>query len=285
MRKRKQTLIALVYDFDKTLCPQDMQNYSFIPAVGMKPSQFWGATNDFTVNYGVEKILSYMYVMIREAKKQNIKLSKGFLKSLGKDIEYFEGVINWFDRINHYASERGILLEHYILSSGTKEIIEGCAIAKHFKAIFGCEFHYDEETGEPVWPKFAINYTQKTQYLFRISKGFLDQADDGHVNKRVDKRIPFENIIYIGDGMTDVPCMTLVKEKGGHSIAVYPEGQKHRVEELYTESRVNMICLADYRPGKPIDRHVKLVIDSIKTSEALDLLEIETSEDKKSTSK
>jgi len=278
MRKKKETLVAIVYDFDKTLCPYDMQNYGFIPAVGMTPQQFWGTTTQFSDENGVEKILSYMYVMVREASRAGIKLSKGFLKDLGKDIKFFDGVSTWFDRINRYAASKGITIEHYVLSSGTKEIIEGCAIADNFKALFGCEFHYDDETGEPVWPKFAINYTQKTQYLFRIIKGALDQQDDAVVNKKkLDKRIRFENMIYIGDGMTDIPCMTLVKEKGGHSIAVYPKGKRDKVIELFDDGRVNMICHADYRAGKPIEKHIKLVIDKIKACEDIDDLEIRTS--------
>lgn len=279
MRKKQETLLAIVYDFDKTLCPLDMQNYGFIPAVGMTPEQFWGTTTLFSEEHGVEKILSYMFIMIREAKNRGIKLSRGFLKDLGKKIEYFPGVLTWFERINNYAKERGIRIEHYILSSGTKEIIEGCEIAHHFKAIFGCEFHYDDETGEPVWPKFAINYTQKTQYLFRISKGVLDQSDDAEVNRRGNKRIRFEDIVYIGDGMTDIPCMTLVKEKGGRSIAVYPKGKRDKVIELYQEQRVNMICHADYTEGSPMDKYVKLVIENTRNEKRLDNLEVTTSEE------
>ena len=277
MRKKKQTFVAIIYDFDKTLCPFDMQNYGFIQAVGMKPEQFWEITTKFSEEYGVEKILSYMYIMVREAKRASLTLSKGYLKSLGRNIQYFEGVLTWFDRINDYAKSKGITLEHYVLSSGTKEIIDGCAIANEFKAIFACEFHYEDETSTPLWPKFAINYTQKTQYLFRISKGVLDQKQDNEVNKKVDKRIRFENMIYIGDGMTDIPCMTLVKEKGGHSIAVYPKGKKSKVVELFDDGRVNMICHADYRSGKPIEKHIRLVLDKIKAMEDIDRLEVAAS--------
>ena len=277
MSKKQDTIVAIIYDFDKTLCPMDMQNYGFIQAVGRTPAEFWSDTTKFSDEFGVEKILSYMYVMIREAKKSGIKLSQGYLKGLGKNIEFFVGVIEWFDRINKYAADRGIAIEHYVLSSGTREIIEGCKIFHNFKAVFGCEFHYDEETLEPVWPKYAINYTQKTQYLFRISKGALELGNDEEVNKRVEKKVSFQNMIYIGDGMTDVPCMTLIKEKGGHSIAVFPKGHRDKVLSLYNEGRVNMICHADYSNGKPIDRHVKLVIDNIATLADLDSLEYDTS--------
>lgn len=280
MEKEPEKIVALVYDFDKTLCPLDMQNYGFIPAVLMTPSQFWGTTSRFTAENKVEKILSYMFIMIDQARKKGIKLSKGFLKKVGSNIEYFDGVETWFDRINEYANEKGLILEHYIVSSGTKEIIDGSSIAKHFKAIYGCEFHYDEVTGEPVWPKLVINYTQKTQFLFRIVKGVTDNLDDSEVNKRVDrKRIPFKNMLYIGDGMTDIPCMTLVKEKGGKSIAVYPSGQREKVAYLYEEERVNMICSADYSAGSAMEKYVKLFIDSIKNNEDLKETECLASEE------
>ncbi len=268
-------IMAILYDFDKTLCSEDMQNYSLIPALGMTPAEFWGATNDFTNKEGVERILSYMYMMVKLAKERGIKLTKEFLNSLGKDIHFFEGVPNWFKRINEYGAERGINIEHYIVSSGTKEIIDGSAIASEFKAIYGCEFYFDEETGEPLWPKLAINYTMKTQYFFRIAKGVFRQIDDHLVNERSrEKRIPYRNIVYIGDGLTDVPPMILVKENGGKSIAVYSKGNKEHVMPLIEDSRVNYICQADYRSGSELDKVIKLIIQQISITEELTKKEI-----------
>ncbi|MFA5235869.1 MAG: haloacid dehalogenase-like hydrolase [Bacilli bacterium] len=263
-------ILAILYDFDKTLCSEDMQNYSLIPALGMTPAEFWGATNDFTNKEGVERILSYMYMMVKIAKERNIKLTKEFLTSLGKDIHFFEGVPQWFKRINDFGDQHGVKVEHYIVTSGTKEIIEGSAIAKEFTAIYGCEFYFDEKTGEPIWPKLAINYTMKTQYFFRIAKGVVRQIDDHLVNERSrEKRIPYRNIIYIGDGLTDVPPMILVKENGGKSIAVYSKGNQEHVRPLLDDARVNYICQADYRSGSELDKVIKLVIQQVAVTEEL----------------
>lgn len=263
-------IIGILYDFDRTLAKEDLQNYSFIPSLNMTPDQFWGATNAFAQKEGVEKILSYMYMMISQAREKKIKLTKKFLFNLGKDIEYFEGVETWFKRINEYGENNGVLIEHYIVSSGTKEIIEGTSIAKEFKAIFACEFLFDEKTEEAIWPKLAINYTMKTQFFFRIAKGILKITEDNKVNERTkEKRIPYRNIIYIGDGLTDVPSMLLVKENGGKSIAVYPKGEKERVLQLIEDARVNFITTADYLPNSDLDKVVKLAIQQVAVTEAL----------------
>jgi hypothetical protein len=263
-------IIGILYDFDRTLAKEDLQNYSFIPSLNMTPDQFWGATNAFAQKEGVEKILSYMYMMISQAREKKIKLTKKFLFNLGKDIEYFEGVETWFKRINEYGENNGVSIEHYIVSSGTKEIIEGTSIAKEFKAIFACEFLFDEKTEEAIWPKLAINYTMKTQFFFRIAKGILKITEDNKVNERTkEKRIPYRNIIYIGDGLTDVPSMLLVKENGGKSIAVYPKGEKERVLQLIEDARVNFITTADYLPNSDLDKVVKLAIQQVAVTEAL----------------
>ncbi|HZJ89865.1 MAG TPA: HAD family hydrolase [Bacilli bacterium] len=268
---RKESIAAIIYDFDKTLTDQDMQNYSFIPALGMTPAEFWGKTGQFTEKTGVERILSYMYMMVNEAKEKGIKLTKEYLYSLGKDLQYFEGVLTWFDRINKYGEEKGVKIEHYLISSGTKEIIDGSIIAKEFKQIFGCEFYFDPETKVPVWPKLAINYTAKTQFYFRITKGIVDIIDDQAVNRKQDElRIPRKNVIYIGDGMTDVPVMLLVRQNGGHSVAVYQKGDRESVQHLYDEGRVNFVCPADYKEGSVIDTVVKLIIDGIRVASEID---------------
>ena len=197
-------------------------------------------------------------------------MTKEFLHKLGKDIHFFEGVPQWFKRINDFAADFGVKVEHYIVSSGTKEIIDGSAIAKEFQAIYGCEFYFDPKTGEPLWPKLAINYTMKTQYFFRIAKGVFRQIDDHLVNERArEKRIPYRNIIYIGDGLTDVPPMILVKENGGKSIAVYSKGNKQHVMPLIEDGRVNYICQADYRSGSELDKVIKLIIQQVAITEEL----------------
>lgn len=272
----KENIAAIIYDFDKTLTDQDMQNYSFIPALGMTPSEFWRKTGEFSAETGVERILSYMYMMVNEAKEKGIELTREYLYSLGKDLEYFKGVLTWFKRINDYGREKGVKIEHYLISSGTKEIIDGSVVAHEFTQIFGCEFYFDPVTNVPIWPKLAINYTAKTQFYFRITKGIKDIIDDNAVNrKQTHLRIPRQNVIYIGDGMTDVPIMLLVRQNGGHSIAVYPEGERKIVQHLYDEGRVNFVCPADYTEGSNIDTVVKLVIDGIRLSSEIEKTSLE----------
>lgn len=263
-------IVAIMYDFDKTLCSEDMQNYSFIPALGMKPAEFWDLTTRFVEKENVEKILAYMYMMVVQAREKGIKLTKDYLNSLGKAIKYYEGVTTWFSRMNAYGESLGLTVEHYLVSSGTKEIIDGCSIAKEFKAIYGCEFLFDEVSGEAIWPKYAINYTMKTQYFFRVSKGVIDVSDDVTLNQRTrNRRIPYRNIVYIGDGMTDIPCMILVKENGGKSIAVYQKDKKDKVMGLLEDGRVNYICRADYKSGSELETILKLVMEGISVTEQL----------------
>ena len=174
--------VGIMYDFDKTLCTTDMQNYGFIKDLGMEPSEFWDLASINTKKHQMDKILSYMFLMIAETKKRGIALTEEYLNSLGKTVELYRGVTTWFDRINAYGESLGINVEHYVISSGIKEIIDGTPIAKYFKKVYGCKFVYDEQTKEAIWPAMAINYTQKTQYIFRISKGVLDETDEQKLN-------------------------------------------------------------------------------------------------------
>ena len=259
----KKPIIAIMYDFDSTLSKSDMQDYGFIPALGMTPDEFWAATGEFAKKSGCERILSYMYTMVRLAKEKGIHLTRKLLNEMGKNIEFFPGVDTWFKRINKYGKEHGVIIEHYLVSSGTKEIVEGCSIFKEFKEAYGCEFYFDPETEEPIWPKLAINYTQKTQFFFRISKGAYDVTDDKKVNEKEKvHRIPYENMIYLGDGMTDVPCMQLVKNNGGRSIAIYGKGEKGNMRKLLKGGRLNYAAIGDYREGSKLDRTIKAFIDS-----------------------
>ena len=270
----KQPIIAIMYDFDKTLSTTDMQNYDFIPNLGMTPEEFWGSTTEFTEKYGVERILSYMYMMIIKAREKGINLTREYLRECGKNIKFYPGVTTWFKRINEYAESKGIKVEHYLVSSGTMEIVEGCAIYPFFTKAWGCEYYYDEN-GVPVWPKLAINYTQKTQFFFRISKGVKDDKNDSAVNeKNRERRIPYRNIVYMGDGMTDVACMTLVKHNEGTSIALYPEKESDKVRDLYTDGRCNFMCRADYSAGGDLEKVVKLIIDKVAMEDEISKREI-----------
>ncbi|MCF0108445.1 MAG: haloacid dehalogenase-like hydrolase [Bacilli bacterium] len=270
----KKQIVAIMYDFDKTLSTTDMQNYAFIPNLGLTPEEFWGATTNFTEKEGVERILSYMYMMIAAAKEKGIKLTREYLNECGKNIKFYPGVTTWFERINQYGLERNVIVEHYLVSSGTKEIVEGCSIYKHFTKTYGCEYFYND-AGEPIWPKLAINFTQKTQFFYRIAKGAVDVTDDAGVNAKTAKlRVPYRNIIYMGDGMTDIPCMTLIKKSGGKSIALYPKGtDSEGVKKIYNDERVSFISEADYSAGGPIEKIIKLIIDSAVLQAEMDKTE------------
>ena len=268
---KKKLTIALMYDFDKTLADQDMQNYSFIPNLGMTPEEFWGKVESFRKKNYMESILGYMYYSMHVCKERGIPFTKEYLKECGKDVKFYKGVQNWFDRINKYAESLDVKIEHYIISSGIKEIIDGCSIADKFKKIFACQYYFDEN-GEAVWPKIAINYTQKTQYIFRISKAAYDETDNKKVNDKMNDRVVnYQNMIYFGDGITDIPCMTFVKKQGGTSIAVYNKGQKNKVTGLLLDDRVNYIIPADYQEGSDLDSLIKCIIQEMKLSHTLQL--------------
>lgn len=266
----KQPILALIYDFDNTLAVKDMQSFSFIPALNLGVGEFWDKTNELSVKYDTDKILSYLFVMVDECKKRGIKLTKEYLEKCGQDITYFPGVNTWFDRINEYGKQHGVIVEHYIISCGNLEILNGCSIKKKFKKIFACEYIYDEN-GEAYWPKVVINYTGKTQYIYRIKKGIMEDNDDIKINEKSEhKRVPLENMIYIGDGLTDVPAMLTVKESGGTSIAVYPEGKREKVINYYEDDRVNYICKSDYSKGSELEKIVQLIIEQTHIRSSLE---------------
>ncbi len=265
----KKPIVALMYDFDKTLCTKDMQEYGFIPSIGMEPAAFWSEVTKLTDSEQMDNILAYMYLMVEKSKEKKVRVSRETFKESGEKVEFFDGVLTWFDRINRYAEEVGVRVEHYIVSSGIKEIIEGTPIAKEFKKIYACEFMYDYN-GVIQWPKYAVNYTAKTQFLFRINKGVLtiDSSSSNKLNKFTpenERRIPFRNMIYVGDGLTDVPCMKLVKANGGQSIAVYdPEKGNEGAKSLLAANRVNFVVPAEYGPGSDIETIVKAIIKKIQ---------------------
>jgi hypothetical protein len=273
--------LAIMYDFDKTLCTKDMQEYSFIPKVNMSVDDFWAKATKLAKENKMDRILAYMYLMIKEARHEEISITRNDFVDLGKDLEFYEGVESWFKRIDAYAKANGVVIEHYIISSGLKEIIEGSSIYENFQDVFACEFFYDG-SGVASWPKNVVNYTTKTQFLFRINKGVLDLSNDDDLNKYTatnERNIPFRNMIYIGDGLTDVPCMKLVKINGGTSIAVYKKRRTKIVKDLLCDNRVNYLEKADYTEGSELE---KLVKDIILNMKGKDLLEKEQAKQLKS---
>lgn len=267
----QKPIIALLYDFDKTLCTQDMQNYAFIPSLGMEPEAFWQEANGFGRAQQMDGILAYMYTMLRKSREKGLPLTREALVEKGRSIELFPGVKEWFGRINAFGESLGVEIEHYILSSGLSEIIEGSGISHEFKKIYASEFYYDE-SGTPVWPKLDVNFTAKTQFVYRINKGVLDVANDRDLNASMpddSKRIPFTNMIYIGDGLSDVPCMKMMRTYGGQAIAVYQPESRMAVEELLYRARVDFIFPADYREGTALDETVKNIIRKMAVADLL----------------
>ena len=265
----KKMTIAICYDFDKTLTTDDMQSFAFIPNLGMTTAEFWNKTNNFIKKNGCDVTLGFLRTMLDECRKKGIVLSREYLKEMGKNIPFAEGVLTWFKRLNNFAEKHGATLEHYIISSGNKEMIEGTKIFKEFKNVFACEYLYDKN-GEAFWPKNTINYTTKTQCLFRICKGAHDISDEHTVNRKTEKKhVEFRNMIYIGDGVTDIPCMTLVKEKGGTAIAVYQADKVQIGNELITDGRVNYVCRNSYKSGSSLEKLLKTIIESLILKEEL----------------
>lgn len=274
---KRKPIIALIYDFDGTLSPGNMQEFGFIQAVGQTPAEFWTKSDSIAIGQDASNVLAYMKLMFDEARKNNIPLRRKEFKEFGKHIQLYEGVEEWFRIINEYGASRGVVIEHYINSSGLKEIIEGSSIADEFKHIFAGSFIYDEN-GEAEWPGIAVDYTAKTQFLFKISKGIFSSRDNKKVNESIadeKKRIPFSHMIYFGDGDTDVPCMKIVNMFGGHSIAVFdPENEKKRAQtqKLLRQGRVRFITPAVYTKDSRTYKIICSIIDKIKADCELDSL-------------
>lgn len=268
MRNNTKTIVALIYDFDGTLSPGNMQEFAFMQAIGEDKKQFWEENAKLAKENDADQILTYMHLMLKKAQNKNVSLKRDSFREFGRSVEFFKGVEDWFTRINKYAKDKNIHIEHYVNSSGLMEMIEGTKIAKEFKKIFACSYLYEID-GKAIWPAVSVNYTNKTQFLFKINKGIDSIYDAKIINEFIPKEervIPFSNMIYFGDGDTDIPCMKLVKEQGGHSIAVYApriREKKTNSLKLISEDRVNFVCPADYSEGKEIDRVVKIIIDKI----------------------
>lgn len=272
-KPKTKPIVALMYDFDKTLSPKNMQDYGFMDGLDMTSKEFWDECTRLTKANGMDSILSYMYLMLEKGRSKFLLKRENF-QELGKSVKLFPGVLTWFGRINEYCAEKGLECEHYIISSGLKEIIEGTPIAGEFKEIYAAEYLYDKD-GLAKWPAMAVNYTSKTQFLYRVNKGVLDVTEQHALNEYVpedERRIPFRNMIYFGDGDTDIPCMKLTKVNGGHSFVVYQKDREES-ERLISENRVNFAFKADYRKGSPLEKAVLAVIDSIAATEKLKTLE------------
>lgn len=275
LRKHKEELpvIAICYDFDKTLTPNEMQAQGYIQSLGYEVEEFWNKSNGMAADNDMDENLSYMYMMVNEFKDHH-KLDRKTLEAYGAEVQLFSGVNDWFKRIRDYGLKRGVLVEHYIISSGIKEMIEGTEIAKNgeFEKIYASSFYFDDK-GIARWPAQVVNYTNKTQFLFRIQKGTLDINDPG-INDYFppdEIRVPFRNIIYIGDSDTDIPCMKLVNTYGGFSVGVYnPDHSKEKVYRMIKDNRIKYFAPADYRENKELDLIIKNIIERTVFNETLE---------------
>ena len=270
--KENKPVVAICYDFDKTLTPDDMQAQGFIQSVGYDVNSFWEKSNGLAEQNEMDQNLAYMYTMLHESEGK-VLFTKKSLRDYGSKIQLFPGVEEWFERIRDYAKDKGVIIEHYIISSGLKEMIEGTKVASSFERIYASSFYYNNRD-VAEWPAQVVNYTNKTQFLFRIEKGTLDINDSG-INDYFPTetmRVPFRNIIYIGDSDTDIPCMKLVNSNGGHSIGVYnPATQKkEKVYKMMHDKRIKYFAPADYSEGSELDALVKAIIDRTYYNELLE---------------
>lgn len=273
-RKEDRPVLAICYDFDKTLSPDDMQAQGYIQSVGYDVQKFWDESNDLAKANDMDNNLAYMWKMVQESEGRMV-FNKKKLAEYGARVKLFDGVEDWFERIRAYGKTRNVIVEHYIISSGLKEMIEGTKMARAgaFEKIYASSFYFNDR-GVAKWPAQVINYTSKTQFLFRIEKGVLDINDPG-VNAYFSPeeiRVPFRNMVYIGDSDTDIPCMKLVNTYGGHSIGVYdPATQnKAKVYKMMHDKRIRYYAPADYTERSELDLLVKAIIDKTAANEILE---------------
>lgn len=274
-KKDKDIVLAVCYDFDKTLSPDDMQAQGFIQSLGQEVENFWSESNKLASDNDMDQNLAWMYKMTKESRGKHI-FNKKTLKEYGSNVDLYPGVSTWFDRINKYGEEKGIIVEHYIISSGLKEMIEGTEVAKYFKKIYASSFYFDEY-GVAVWPAQCINYTNKTQFLFRIKKGALE-INDTKVNDYLSEdqfRVPFRNMVYIGDSDTDIPCMKLVSINDGYSIGVHGKESKNKVFKMIEENRIKYFTEADYSEDSELEKLLKNIIDRTAANEILEMKSVE----------
>lgn len=271
---RKHIEMAIAYDFDGTLADGNMQEHQFLPDIGMTPKAFWAEVKSLTKEHQADEVLVYMNLMLRKAAAAGVPVRREDFKARGKAIRLFEGVEDWFDRITEYGRERGVRVGHYLVSSGNAEIFAGTPIASRFAQVYASKFMFNQN-GVADWPALAVNYTTKTQYLFRINKGAFDLSDNNKVNQFVEKRdrpVPFENMVFIGDGSTDIPCFRMVKEQGGLSVAVFKpraRGARGRADNYIKDGRVHCAVPAIYTDGSELDRVIKANINAVAARAAL----------------
>lgn len=272
--KEDRPVLAICYDFDKTLSPNDMQAQGYIQSVHYDVGEFWRESNVLAGSNDMDQNLAYMLLMKKKAAGK-VLFTRRNLEDYGARVSLFPGVEGWFERIRAYGEQHGVIVEHYIISSGLKEMIEGTAVAKSgaFKKIYASSFYYDAN-GVAEWPAQVVNYTGKTQFLFRIEKGVLDINDPG-VNDYFspdEVRVPFRNMVYIGDSDTDVPCMKLVNTYGGYAIGVYNTDtrDKAKVYKMMRDNRIRYFAPADYSEGAELDALLKAIIDRTAANEALE---------------
>lgn len=271
--------VALVYDFDGTLAPGNMQEFGLLQALGYNnPNDFWNLCDQIAQTNDAGGIAVVMYAIQAEAQRVGLRCTREMLREFGKKVQFFPGVTEWFECINAYAKRIGIEVKHYINSSGFKEMIEGCTIAKHFENIYACTYLYDAQ-GEACWPSVVVDYTKKTQFLFKINKGIREVSDKVRINEFVptdERPVPFERMIYFGDGETDIPCMRTVKSNGGHSFAVFGNEKKRTLAmQLLDEGRVNFACEANYTSNGEMMQIVMRILDKIKADYTLSQHEVE----------
>ena len=271
--REDRPVMAICYDFDKTLSPDNMQAQGYLQAINYEnQNEFWAESNALAEANEMDQTLAWMFLMLKRARGKEI-FRREMLEDYGSRVKLYPGVRDWFERTRRYAGERGIIVEHYIISSGLREMIDGTPAAKEFEKIYASSFCYDED-GIAVWPAQVINFTNKTQFLFRISKGVLG-INDAAVNDyfRPDEmRVPFRNMVYIGDSETDIPCMKLVNSYGGYSIGVYdPDTEnKDRVQKMIRDNRIRYYAPADYREGSELDELIRMIFDKTVVNEKLE---------------
>jgi hypothetical protein len=267
---------AIVYDFDGTLAEGNIQEHSLLPTLGLEPRSFWGRVKAETKSNDADEILIYMWLLLREAQEKGISLTSKMLADHGRDVRLFDGVESWFGRVNQFAAVRGLDLKHYVISSGLKAMIRGCPVHGSFSHVFASDYLYSE-SGEALWPGSAINYTTKTQFLFRINKGIPNNWDNVSINKWVplkEREIPFERMIFLGDGDTDIPTMKMMRHQGGCSIAVFDpktwdeRAARNKIGRLIAEDRVQFVAPADYSEGSQLDVTVRGILGRIARDEA-----------------
>lgn len=269
---------ALIYDFDGTLAPGNIQEHSLLPQyLGVGVPAFWEQVGREKREHDADEILVYLRLILEGARERGKPITRRVLEEHGAHTPFFSGVESWFERIDAHAQQRGLLLEHYVVSSGNEEMIRGSRIGHRFRTVYASRYLYDE-AGEAIWPAVAVNYTTKTQYLFRINKGIDNAWDNEPVNRWIpmhERPVPFERMIYFGDGDTDIPSMKMVRHQGGHSIAVFDpqkwdapdpderEKFKRKAYNLIAEDRAHFVVPADYRDGSQLDITVKGILGRI----------------------